>query len=141
MSRIILLMLISLSASAADISIGIATTHFQEGNFNNNNELVAIRDQGLFVATMINSYGQRTYAMGGYREWPIIHDVRAGVSYGGMYGYCAEAFEYGKRFNPTTCQQLLLPLVSPYIGWESRKYTVKLVNFGTAFTLTAGVKL
>jgi len=139
MYKLLFLLILSIPAYANEISISLYTDHLQEGRFHEDNQLVAWRGDRYFAATFINSYQQRTYAIGSY--WEGGNRFAYGVNYGGVWGYCAESFRYGKVFNPDTCDQVLMPLVSPYVGYDGKDMTVKLLTMGSAVMVTVGFEL
>lgn len=118
---------------------GVYTDHVQPGKFNENNEFVAFRYKNAVCGTLKNSYNRRTQFCGGMWEWGgdgIVWGASAGV----MYGYCAELLDPGKPMMPD-CESVPLPYVSPYIGFNADRVTVRAHSFSTAVIVTVGFGL
>ncbi len=142
MLRSLILVMAALSSSvlADEVMVGVYTDHLQSGEFNEANQLIGWRGDRFFAATFENSNSQRTYAAGAYSEWGG-NGFHGGVHYGAMYGYCAEAFRYGKKLYIDDCEPTLLPTLAPYVGWKNDYVSVRALGLGTAVTITIGIEI
>ena len=82
--RIMLLMLAMCgSLAAAELELGAYTTHMISDHVNNDNRLIGVEWRGIEAATFINSFNDRSYALG-YR---INAPGPFSVSVGAIEGY------------------------------------------------------
>lgn len=95
------------------IILGLATLHVGGHDYNNDNQLIALKLNDYVVGTMDNSHNRRSYILA--KDYP--YNDNFGVLFGGLSGY-----DYDCLLNE--CKQKdrgdddILPLIAPYYQYK-----------------------
>lgn len=134
--KIIILLLFSSIAFADSINFGIYTDHSVQGDFNEQNNLIALEVNNNVFASFINSYGDQSYILA--KQLMISNNLGfiAGLSHGYnldcVINYCKPIGGYKKQ---------LLPFGSLLITYRINKYILT-INESLSFrTVSIGVNL
>lgn len=103
MKTFIALLLISSISFADSINFGIWTDHSVQGDFNEDNRLIALEINGYVASRFVNSYNYETYLVA--KQLPVYKNF--GILAGLSHGYDSRCFtkpcdddQYKKEFNP-----------------------------------------
>ncbi|CAH9016797.1 putative TMhelix containing protein [Vibrio phage 242E40-1] len=132
---LIALLAISPMANADAIYFGGVSKHFGSNydgdgyKYNENHELVAIEYKNIFLGTMLNSYHERSYAVG--YQYGLIEEkyFNLDVALGAISGYTEEQNDIFRIGGVNGFGSLMLEANTPYV-----KPVVML--FGTAFVFS-----
>lgn len=128
--KILFLLLISFSLNAAELNIGLYTTHIGVDGLNESNQLIGVSTEKYELGTFHNSYNVRSF----YAAKRFEYNDKIGFMAGAVSGYNVDCV-MGRGF----CNESdLLPMFSVYIHITDNLTLIEMAN---AFMLVLRIPL
>lgn len=126
------------SAAASRLYVGMWTTHLRDVRRGlDSNALIGLALKGYYGATFINSFGDRSFALGIERIW-----IRGEGSFSVSLGYRAGLVAgYDERLMPFAGKTPVLPMAQVVGNLDHRKLGIDLAYAGVVASLSLSYRL